>query len=58
MPMEKSSFFDLENAFYTVPQKVMKWAMRKKKKAKVLNISVMCLHKGAKTRVRVDYDLS
>ena len=51
-------FVDLEKAFDRVPKKVMKWAMRKKGIPEVLVRSVMSLYEGAKTRVRVDSELS
>ena len=41
-----------------VPRKVLEWAMRKKGILKVLARSVISLHEGAKTRVRVDSELS
>ena len=49
---------DLEKAFDRVPRKVLKWAMRKKGIPEVLLRSVMSLYEGAKTRVRVDSELS
>ena len=51
-------FVDLEKAFDTVPRKVLKWAMRKKEIQEVLVRSVMSQYGGAKTRVRVDSELS
>ena len=51
-------FEDLEKAFCRVPRKVLGWAMRKKGIPKVLVRSVMSLYEGAKTRVRVDSELS
>ena len=49
---------DLEKAFDRAPRKVLEWAMRKKGIPKILVRSVMSLHEGGKTRVRVDYELS
>ena len=51
-------FVDLEIAFDRVPRKVLEWAMRKKGIPEVLVRSVMSLYEGAKTRVRVDTELS
>ena len=51
-------FVDLEKAFDRVPRKVLEWAMRKKGIPEVLVRSVMRLFEGAKTRVRVDAELS
>ena len=51
-------FVDLEEAFDRVPRKVLEWAMRKKGIPEVLVRSVMGLYEGAKTRVRVDSELS
>ena len=51
-------YVDLNKAFDRVPRKVLEWAMRKKGIPEVLVRSVMSLYKGAKTRVRVDYELS
>ena len=51
-------FVDQEKAFDRVPRKVMEWAMRKKGIPEVLVRSLISLYKGAKTRVRVDYELS
>ena len=51
-------FVDPEKAFDRVPRKVLEWAMRKKGIPKVLVRSVMNLYEGAKTRVRVDSELS
>ena len=50
-------FVDLETAFDRVPRKVLEWALRKKGIPEVLVRSVMSLHEGAKTRVRVDSEL-
>ena len=56
------SFVDLEKDFYRVLSKVLEWAMwkpmRKKGIPKLLVKSVMSLYEGAKTRVRVDSELS
>ena len=46
-------FVDLK-AFYSVPRKVLEWAMRKKGIPEVIVRAVMSLYEGAKTRVR-DY---
>ena len=51
-------FVDLEKAFDIVPRKVLEWAMRKKGIPDVLVRSVMSLCEGAKTRVRVNSELS
>ena len=51
-------FEDLEKAVDRVPRKVLGWATRKKGIPDVLVRSVMCVHEGAKIRVRVDYELS
>ena len=51
-------FVDLEKAFGRVSRKVLEWAMRKKGIPDVLVRSVMSLYEGAKTRVRVDCELS
>ena len=51
-------FVDPEKAFDRVQRKVLEWAMRKKAMPKVLVRSVMNLYEGAKTRVRVDSELS
>ena len=45
-------------AFDRVTRIVFEWAIRKKKNKKVLVRSVMSLYEGAKTRVRVDSELS
>ena len=52
------SVVDLEIAFDRVPRKVLEWAMRKKGIPEVLVRSVMKLYEGAKTRVRMDIELS
>ena len=51
-------FVDIEKALDRVPRKVLEWAMRKKGIPEVLVRSVMSLHEGAKTRARVDSELS
>ena len=51
-------FVDLEKAFGRVPRKVLEWAMRMKGIPEVLVRLVMSLYEGAKTRVRVDSELS
>ena len=51
-------FVDLEKDFDRVPKKVLVWTMRKKGIPEVLIRSVMSLYEGAKTRVRVDSELS
>ena len=49
-------FVELEKAFDRVPRKVMDWAMRKKGIADLVRLEVY-VHSGAKTRVRVDFEL-
>ena len=51
-------FVDLVKVFDRVRRKVLEWAMRKIGIPEVLFISVMSMYEGAKTRVRVDYELS
>ena len=51
-------FVDLEKAFDRVPKKVLEWALRKKGIPEGLVRSVMSLYEGAKTRLRVDSELS
>ena len=51
-------FVDLGKAFDRVPRKVLEWALRKKGIPEVLVRSMMNLYDGAKTRVRVDSELS
>ena len=52
------SFVDPEKAFDRVPRKVLEWALRKKGIPDASVRSVMSLCEGAKTRVRVDSELS
>ena len=49
---------DLEKGLDRVPRKVLEWALRKKEIPVVWGKSVMSLYEGAKTRVRVDSELS
>ena len=49
---------DLEKAFDRVQRRLLEWAMRKHGIPNVLARSVMSLYEGAKTRVRVDSELS
>ena len=49
---------DLEKAHDRVPRKVMELAMRKKGIPEALVRAVMCLYKGAKTKVKVGAHLS
>ena len=51
-------FVDQEKAFYRVPRKVLEWAMRSKEMPEVLVRSVRSLYEGAKTKVKVDSELS
>ena len=51
-------FVSLELAFDRVPRKVLEWALRKKEIPEILGRSVMSLYEGAKTRARVDSELS
>ena len=51
-------FLALKNASDRVPRKVLEWAMRKEAIQEVMVTLVMSLYEGAKTRVRVDYELS
>ena len=51
-------FVDLEKAFDTIPRQVLEWALRKEEIPEVLVRSMMSLYEGAKTRVRVDSELS
>ena len=48
----------VNKAFDRVPRKVLEWAIGKKGMPEVLVRSVISLYEGAKTRVRVDYELS
>ena len=51
-------FVDPEKAFIRVPRKVLEWALRKQGIPEVLVGSVMSLYEGAKSRVRVDSEMS
>ena len=51
-------FVDLEKTFDRVLRKVVEWAMRKRGLPEVMVRAVMSLYEGAKTRVRVDQELS
>ena len=51
-------FVNLEKASHRMPRKHFEWAMMDKGIPKGLVRSVMSLHEGAKTGVRVDYELS
>ena len=51
-------FVDIEKVFDRAPRKILELAVRKKKIPEVLVRSVMSLYEGAKTRVRVDSELS
>ena len=51
-------FVNLQKAFDRVPRKVLKWAIRKIDIPEVLIRPVMSLYEGAKTRVRVNSELS
>ena len=51
-------FVYLEKAFDRVPRKVLEWALRKKEIPEVLIRSVRSLYEGAKTRDRVNSELS
>ena len=51
-------FVDLEKAFDRVPRKVIEFALRKKGVEEKLVQTVMRLYEGARTRVRVDSELS
>ena len=49
---------NLDKALSRVPRKVLEWALRKKGIPEILVRSVMSLYDGAKTRVRLDSELS
>ena len=51
-------FVDLEKAFDRVPMKVLERAMGKNRIPEVLVILVISLYERAKTRFRVDFELS
>ena len=51
-------FVDLEITFDSVPRKVLECTMRKKGIPKILVRSMVSMYEGAKTRVRVDSELS
>ena len=51
-------FMDLEKAFDRVPRKVLELSVRKKGIQEDLVRSVMSFYEGAKTRVRLDSELS
>ena len=51
-------FCGFKKTFDRVLGKVLEWAMMKKGIPEVLVISVMNLYDGAKTRIRVDSELS
>ena len=51
-------FLEPEKAFDRVSRTVLEWTMVKKGIPEALARSVMSRHKGAKTRVTVDYELS
>ena len=51
-------FVDLETSFDRIPRKILEWAMRKKEIPEVLLRSLMSLYEGARTRIRVDSELS
>ena len=46
-------FVDVEKTFDRVLRKVVEWAMRKKGIPEALFTAVMCLYKGARTKVKV-----
>ena len=50
-------FVDMEKAFHRVLRKVMEWAMRKKGLSEVMVWAVMSLYDGAKTQVRVGFEI-
>ena len=51
-------FVDIEKAFDRVPRKVTEWAMKKKGFPEEIVRAVMSLYHGAKTKVRVGFELS
>ena len=51
-------FIDLEKAIDRIPRKVVKWAMRNRDIPEVMMRAMMSLYEGAKTRIRVDLELS
>ena len=51
-------FVDLEEVFDRVPRYVLEWALRKKGIPEIVVRSVMSLYEGAKTRDRMDSELS
>ena len=48
---------DIGKAFNRVRRKVMKWAMRKNELPAVIARNMMSFYRGAKTKVRVGYEL-
>ena len=52
------SFVDLEKAFGRVPAGVSEWAISKRGIPEAMVRAVMSLYEGAKTRVRVELELS
>ena len=51
-------FVDLEKAFDRVPRRVIEFALRKKGVEEKLMQAVMRLYEGARTRVRVDSEVT
>ena len=51
-------FVDVDKAFDRVPRKVLGWALLKKEISEILVRSVMSLNEGAKTRIKMDSELS
>ena len=51
-------FVKIEKAFDKVPRKVMKWAMRKKGLSELILRAAMSLYHGAKTKIRVEFQLT
>ena len=51
-------FVDLDKSFDRVPRRVLEWAMKKKGIPEVLVRLVMSLYEGAKTKLKVDSELS